>query len=171
MNTNYSYVNAPAHPGMIADQAPRYVVARILDEDAQFGIAAIFGATPGKTIKKPATGATGAKVEGVILNHGTTEHQHPSGEVALKKGTTCSVMTYGTVWVRVETDIETAYGDACKVLISGNEAGYFTTAETEGTAVDISGIFLGAAENGIAKVKLFDAAAPTPVTNADKGAG
>ena len=106
MNTNYSSVNAPAHPGMIADQAPRHVVARILDEDAKFGIAAIIGATPGKTIKKPATGATAAQIEGVILNHGTVEHQHLTGGVALKEGTTCSVMAFGTVWVRVETDID-----------------------------------------------------------------
>lgn len=158
MNTNYSYVNAPAHPGMIADQAPRHVVARILDEDAKFGIAAIIGATPGKTIKKPVTGATAAQIEGVILNHGTVEHQHLTGGVALKEGTTCSVMAFGTVWVRVETDIEPSYGDPCKVLISGDEAGYFTTAETTGTAIDVAGIFLGEAADGIAKVKLFDSA-------------
>lgn len=158
MNTNYSYVNSPAHPGMIADQAPRHVVTRILDEDAKFGIASILGATPGRTIKKPAVGATSAKVEGVILNHGTVEHQHLTGEVALKAGTTCSVMVFGTVWVRVETGVEPSYGDPCKVLISGDEAGYFTTSETAGTAIDVAGMFLGEVSDGIAKVKLFDSA-------------
>lgn len=158
MNTNYSYVNSPAFAGMIADQAPRHVVARVLDEDAQFGVAAIIGGTPGKTVKKPASSATAAQIEGVILNHGTIEQKHPSGDIVVEKGTTCSIMAYGTVWVRVEKDIEPDYGDPCKVLITGDEAGYFTTAETSGTAVDVAGMFLGEVSDGIAKVKLYDSA-------------
>lgn len=156
MSTNYSYVNAPAFAGMIADQAPRHVVARILDEDAQFGVAVIFGETPGKTVKKPASGATAAQVEGVVLNHGTIEQQHPSGDIVVKKNTTCSVMAYGTVWVRVEKNIEPSYGDPCKVLIAGDEAGYFTNSETAGTAIDVAGMFLGEVSEGIAKVRLYD---------------
>lgn len=169
MNTNYSYINAPGHPGMIADQSPRRIVARLLDADVLgFGCGVVHGATPGKTVAIPTSTSVEADFEGVLVNHGTVEHAHITGGVAVKEGTTCSVMRYGTIWVRVETDIEPAYGDALKLLVAGDEAGCFTTADTEGTAVNVAGIFLGEASNGIAKVELFNTVA---VADADTSGG
>lgn len=154
MNTNYSYVNAPAHPGMIADQAPRHIVARLLDADANFGIGVVTGKQLGSSVKIPtAVDNTFEKFEGVLINHGTVEHEHLTGAVKVRAGTTCSVMRYGVVWVRIEPEKEIAYGDKLKLLINGPHAGSFTNSTTAETALDIPGRFLEVSD-GIAKIEL-----------------
>ena len=153
---NYSYSTPKAVPGQKADITVVEVVnTRINEEDSgvlKFGMALAVGTTAGDTVKKPVSGTTAAQIEGVLLHAENTE-QDQDGTVIVKKGSPLSVMKKGHVWARIAEDVTPVYGAPAYVIVSGDEAGFFTATSGNNT-VDIGAKFGKYTEDGIAVVLL-----------------
>lgn len=125
---NYDYGTAKGIPGGKVDIAYDEVVTRKNEETdgvLKYGMAAMAGTTPGTTVKVPATGATKAQFEGIVLAAANTE-QDMDGVVLVKKGASVGIMSKGKVWGRIAEGCVATYGDSALVVVDGDEAGSFT---------------------------------------------
>jgi hypothetical protein len=159
MQTSYSYNTPIGAAGGIVDLAPHYIRSFTNEADTGavlFGMGVVTGAAAGSGVTVPAAGDTAAKFEGVVTNRRTTELDL-EGNLTLRNKCALGVMQYGTIYALVAEGIEPAYGDAAYLLVSGDNAGFFTNASGEG-AVAIKGRFLSTVENGIAILELFNQA-------------
>lgn len=167
--TVYKYSTPIGMAGGIVDLAP-YAIDTFLNEEDNgvmlFGIGVVKGTKAGTEIAKPASGATAADFEGITVNNLTTEYDM-DGKVRILKASAVGVMRYGRIYARVMTGITPAYGDPLYIVVTGDEAGYFSNeAATTGTnnatytSVAVKGRFLGTVDtsNGIAQVELFNQA-------------
>lgn len=155
----YGYSTPMGAAGGIVDLAP-YAIDTFLNENATgvlFGMGVVQGTKPGVNVKLPATGATAAKFEGIVTNNRTTEFDM-EGKLAVKKGASVGVMRYGRVYGRVAADVAPAYGDKVYMIITGDEAGYFTNVASGNVAV--AGRFLSTVDSSaqIAMIELFNQA-------------
>lgn len=155
MQTTYNFATKKGVAGGLLDLTPKAIDSRVVESASiEFGCPAYHGTTPGKTIKD-----TGSVFDGVTVNGRTTEHDL-DGNVVVKKGSAIGVLKYGRIYVQVDSAASgIAYGT--KVYIDGNK---FTN-DTTKTA--INAIFVGAVENGVAPIELYNApyveqAAATP---------
>ena len=152
--TNYNYGTPKGVAGGKVDLNHEIVNSRMNEaEDGvlKYGMAVAIGATPGSTVKVPVEGTKADQIEGVVLAHANTE-QDMKGNVVVKKGVSLSIMKEGTVWGRLATGVTPVYGAKANVVVSGADAGTFTTA-TEGT-VDIGATFGKYTDDGIAVIIL-----------------
>ena len=152
--TNYNYGTPKGVAGGKVDLNHEIVNTRMNEaEDGvlKFGMAVAVGTTAGSTVKVPVEGTTAAQIEGVVLAHANTE-QDMKGNVVVKKGVSLSIMKEGAVWGRLATGVTPTYGAKANVVVSGADAGTFTTA-TEG-AVDIGATFGKDTDDGIAVIVL-----------------
>ena len=150
---NYGYSTPKAVAGAKVDLSHDEVVTRMNEaEDGKlmYGMAVMVGTNPGQTVAVP-NGATAAQIEGVALCHPNTE-QDRNGKVIVKKDTSVGVMVKGRIWGRLATGVTPTYRAKAYVVVSGADAGCFTTA-SEGT-VDINATFGNATDEGIAVVEL-----------------
>lgn len=159
VQTRYGFSTPIGSAGGIIDLAP-YAIDTFLNEEEtgtlKPGMGVVRGSNPGSNIALPAEGATAAQFEGVATNNRTTEFDM-EGKLQVRKGVAVGVMRYGRIYVRLAADAEPGYGSPVFLVTEGDDRGCFS--ETEG-GVAVSGRFLGAGENGIAPVELFNAPAP-----------
>jgi hypothetical protein len=153
---NYNYGTPKGVPGGKFDISFDEVVTRSNEEEdgkMKYGLAVVIGAAAGDGVKLPATGATAAQIEGITVALPNTE-QGMDGKVVIKKGATLGVMKKGNIWGRLAASVTPDYGKTAYVVITGDDAGAFTTSST-GT-VDIGAKFGNAADkdNGIAVIIL-----------------
>ena len=159
--TRYGYTTPIGAAGGIVDIAP-YAIDTFLNEEEngvmKFGVGVVQGSNPGVNIAMPADGATAAKFEGITTNNRTTEYS-VDGKLTVNKGASVGVMKYGRIYGRVAADATPAYGDAVYMVISGDEAGYFTN-KSGGSAIAVKGRFLGGVDSasGVASIELFNQA-------------
>jgi hypothetical protein len=157
---SYNYTMQRAVPGGAVDTSPHSIVARANGETVQgkirFGLGVVQGSNPGKDVKLPVSGATADLFEGII-SVGVAE-MDMDGTTVIRGTDTLGVMRWGKRWVRVPDDLTIAYGDALYLIVSGDNAGYFTNDDSGTLAVN--GRFLGAADSGdIAPVELYNQSA------------
>lgn len=156
--TTYNFDTQRGIAGGIYDLAP-YAIDTFLNEEAtgtmKFGVAVVAGTTAGTQVKLPVSASTA--IEGVTNNNLTTEYDL-EGNIHIRQNASIGVMRYGRIWVRVADNVTPAYGDACYVLKTGTQAGYFTNASTNNLAV--KGRFLTGIDPvaRIAAVELFNQA-------------
>ena len=159
MQTSYSYNTPIGAAGGIVDLAPHYIRS-FINEAANgailFGMGVTAGTNAGHGVKLPATGDTAAAFEGIVTNRRTTELDL-EGNLTLRNKCALGVMRYGVIYALVADSVTPAYGDAAYLLISGNQAGYFTNTSGNNT-VAVKGRFLGGVDNGVAIVELFNQA-------------
>ena len=127
------------------------VITRMNEEEngvLKFGMAVMVGSKAGHTCKV-AKGATAEQIEGIALCNPTTEFDM-NGNVVVKKGASIGVMKTGAIWARLATDVTPTYGAKAYVVVSGNDAGTFTT--TASGNVDIGAKFGNETDDGIAIV-------------------
>lgn len=154
----YNYKTNKGIAGGIYDMYHYPVDSRINEENTgvlTFGMGVVRGTLAGTQIKKPVAASTAALFEGVLVN-GFTNQQDLEGQVYILNNQNVGVMRKGRIWVKLATGVTPAYGDALYLVASGDEAGCFTndgTSETI-TTVELSGRFIGGADNGIAPVEL-----------------
>lgn len=159
--TRYGFSTPMGAAGGIVDLAP-YAIDTFLNEEdngkMQFGMGVIQGTTPGSHVKKPVAGTTAAKFEGITTNNRTTEYDM-EGKLAVRKGAAMGVMRYGRIYGRVAKDVKPAYGEAVYLVISGDEAGYFTNVAGE-SAIAVKARFLSGVDSTaqIAMIELFNQA-------------
>lgn len=159
VQTSYNFATPKGVAGSLFDLAPYSIDSRINGEaDAgvlKFGMGAIQGTAPGSDVKVPATGATAATFEGVVLN-GFNTQQTMQGVVEILPSQTVGILRYGKAWARIKTGITPAYGDALYLVISGDDAGAFTNAAGDDT-IAVKGRFIGAKGTGnVAPVELYN---------------
>lgn len=159
VQTVYKYSTPIGQPGGIVDLT-NYSIDSFINEAndgvMKPGMGVVRGTTAGSDVKLPATGATAATFEGIVVN-GRTKENTMVGGPELKKGCSVGVMRYGRIFGQLAASVTPAYGDAAYLVISGDDAGCFTN--TSGaTAVAIKGRFLSAASDGIAIIDLFNQA-------------
>lgn len=151
---NYNYGTPKGVAGGKYDIAFDEVVTRKnenKDGEMKFGMAVAIGTSAGKTVKVPVVGTTAEQIEGIAIALPNTE-QDMNGKVIVKQNTSLSVMKKGNIWGRLATGVTPTYGTKAYVVVSGDDAGTFTTA-SEGT-VDIGAKFGNAHDDGIAVIVL-----------------
>lgn len=130
------------------------------DDVLRFGFGVVEGSVTGVTVALPASDATKAKFEGVVVNSHAHEENY-YGDVKIRNNETVGVMKDGRIFVRIAEDVEPKYGDAVYLITDGTYAGYFTNDNADVTAIKLKGYFLGEKAN--------DDIAPVYI-NADKTA-
>lgn len=167
--TRYGYATPIGAAGGIVDLAP-YAIDTFLNEAEngvmKFGMGVVQGSKPGANIALPKTGATVDKFEGITVNNRTTEYDM-DGDLAVRKGAAIGVMRYGRIYVRVEADDEPAYGAPLYLIITGDDAGCFTSTADGSNTIAVNGRFIGGIDNGVAPVELMR----QPVTGGSSGSG
>ncbi len=167
--TSYKFGTPIGVAGGIVDIAP-YAIDTLKNEenngDMLFGIGVVKGTSAGVQVKKPVAASDAAAYEGITVNNLTTELDM-DGKVRILKGAPIGIMRYGRIYARVMTGVTPAYGDPLYLVVTGDEAGYFTnvaatlgTNDATYTSIAVKGRFLGTvdATNGIAPVELFNQA-------------
>lgn len=152
--TNYNYGTPKGVAGGKFDIAFDEVVTRKNEEQngiMKFGMAVAVGTSAGKTVKVPTAGTTAEQIEGIAIALPNTE-QDMQGNVVVRQNTSLSIMKKGNIWGRLASGITPAYGSAAYVVVSGDDAGTFTTA-SDGN-VDIGATFGNASDDGIAVIVL-----------------
>lgn len=150
---DYGYSTPKAVAGAKVDLSHDEVVTRMNeaeDSKLKYGMAVMVGTNPGQTVTVP-NGATAEQIEGVVLCHPNTE-QDMKGNVVVKKNVSLGIMTQGRIWARLATDVTPTYRAKAYVVVSGADAGTFTTA-ADGN-VDIGATFGNATDDGIAVIEL-----------------
>lgn len=159
MQLEYSYSTPKGVPGGKVDIGFDDVASRQNEEEngvLKFGMAAMTGTYPGTTVKVPASGATRADIEGVVLSHPNTEKDR-DGNVIVRKGATVSVMRRGRVWGRISGDCVPVSGKPAYVVTDGDEAGAFASVSTAASAY----VKCASTETGAKEVVSDDTASPT----------
>lgn len=161
VQTTYRFSPSRGVAGGLYDMSPRAVNSRTTECEINFGIGLMQGSTPGTNVTIPVAASTAAAFEGIALNGGAQE-MDMEGAVKVAKSRTVSVLRYGRAWVRVEPEAEVKYGDGLYLIVDGDNAGRFTSADSTETKIALSGQFIGAnTTDGIAPVELFNAPAPS----------
>lgn len=149
--SEYGYVTASGVPGGILDLAPYECNTRVTDADTvKFGMGVVTGASAGSSVKVPA--AATDVFEGVAV--WKAHEAGTDGKVKIAKGEALSIMRFGRIWARVDASVTIAANDKVYLIATGDNAGCFTNVATSNIAV--SGKFVGANENGIAPVVLYN---------------
>lgn len=161
MQMNYSYQTPKGVPGGLADIAPYAINSRLNGESEagilKFGMGAVYGDDPGKTVAVPDSTAVSNKFEGVVLTS-FTQQQALEGGVKIYPKQTVGILRYGYAWARVAPDITISYGDKLYLITDGDNAGLFTNDDNDGMAVN--GRFVDDVDNGtIAMVEIFNSPA------------
>ena len=98
VQTSYNFATPKGMAGSLFDLAPYSIDSRMNGETAagtlKFGMGAVQGTTPGSDVKVPATGATAATFEGVVLN-GFNTQQTMEGVVEILPSQTVGILRYG----------------------------------------------------------------------------
>ena len=126
---DYNYGTPKGIPGGKADISFDVVVTRMNEEEdgqLKYGMAAFAGSNKGHGIKRPASGATKADFQGVVICNANTEHDM-YGRVNITKGAMVSCMLRGRIWGRLAPGAEPAYGGKAYVAVDGDYAGCFTS--------------------------------------------
>lgn len=162
--TRYGFSTPIGAAGGIVDLAP-YAIDTFLNEEntgvMKFGIGVVCGTKKGVNVKKPVAASTAADFVGIAVNNRTTEYDM-EGTVHIRKDKAMGVMAYGRVYGRVKTGVAPAFGDAVYMVVSGNEAGYFSNSADDGIAIKAR--FMGAVDssNKVAEIELFNQAQEVP---------
>ena len=152
--TSYGFGTAKGVPGGKYDLAFDEVVTRANQEDdgkMKFGVAVIAGTVPGKNVKLPVAGTTAEKFEGVTIALPNTEVEM-NGKVVLKKNATLGVMKKGNIWGRIGSGVTPVYGKTAYVVLTGADAGSFTTESANN--LDVGAMFGSESDEGIAVIVL-----------------
>lgn len=158
--TTYKFSSPIGSAGGLVDLAP-YAIDTFLNAEEtgvmMFGVGVVQGDNPGVNIALPTADATAAVFEGITTNNRTTEYD-VEGVTHIRNGAAMGVLRYGRIYVRVAEGVEPAYGDAAYLIVSGDEAGYFTN--DSGSGIAVKGRFLSAVDSSaqVAVVELFNQA-------------
>ncbi len=150
--TKYGYATPSGVPGGLFDLAPYEVNTRTNEETPgalKFGHGVVVGTSAGNGIKLPA--AATDVFEGVVVHK--AHELDASNAVSIAKGEALSIIRTGKVWVRVDGDV--AVNDKVYLSFAEGKVGLFTKTATGNIAINAR--FIGASEDGIAPIVLYNA--------------
>ena len=158
MQLSYNYNTQLGAAGGIVDLAPHYIASFTNEATTgamHFGMGVVKGTAAGSGVKIPVAGSAAGDFEGIVTNRRTTELDL-EGNLSLRNKCALGVMRYGVIYALVADGATPEYGDALYMVKSGDDAGKFT--DSSSSTIAIKGRFLGAADNGVAIVELFNQA-------------
>lgn len=158
--TRYGYSTPMGHAGGIVDLAPHAIDTFLNEAETgkmKFGIGVVKGSNPGVNIAIPADGATADKFEGITVNGHTTE-MDMEGELRIVKDVPIGVMRYGRIYGRIAKDVAPKYGEAVYMIVSGEQAGFFTNVADGNVAVKARFLSTVDSTAQIAMIELFNQA-------------
>lgn len=153
VQTSYGFATNKGIAGGIYDMYHYSIDSRWNEEENGklcHGMGVVVGSIAGSNVALPTADSTSAEFEGVVVNGFTTQHDL-EGKVHILNNQNIGVMRKGRIWVVLAEDEEPAYGDPVFMVVDGDDAGCFSTS----TGEQITGRFIGSADNGIAPVELY----------------
>lgn len=138
--TSYGFGFPKGVVGGIYDLSHHEVETRQAEGKLVFGVGVVKGTNAGIDVKLPTAGTQREDFEGITVRDSVMVEQEMNGSVSVGDKSTIGVMTEGKIWAGLSDDVKTepAYGSTAYLIISGNEAGLFTTAAgNSGTTVDV----------------------------------
>ncbi len=144
--------------GILYDRADYTAVTRRNGADTGklfFGCGVVQGTDPGREIALPATGATADKFEGVAV-YGANVEMDDYGAVRLEKNQILDVCQAGKLLGALPDSSTRSTAMRCIFVVTGDDAGKFTSTASKDTNIAIKARFLGAAVNGIAPAQFYD---------------
>ena len=154
VQTTYGFNTPIGQAGGLYDLSPVEIDAFInesADGALAFGMGAVQGVAPGTGVMCPTS--TASAFEGIVVNRRTTEN-NDLGVPVIKNKATVGVLRYGRIWARLASGVTPSYGATPYLVLTGDDAGCFTTVSTSNVAV--KGRFLTPAFDGIAAIELFN---------------
>lgn len=170
--TSYGFATQRGISGGLFDISPYAINTRLneeVDGALAFGMGVVKGTSVGLQVKKPGATTTIADFEGITMN-GFSTQQSIAGAVALQNNVGVGVLEWGKAWVLYAANALPGYGKDLYLIISGAEAGKFTTADDASTKIRVNGKWIGGKDPAaaIAPVELFaqtiDPSIPNNVT-------
>lgn len=157
---DYGYAQPLGVPGGIFDLGGKQIVSRTLDDGVKIkpGMGLVVGAKPGETAAAQTEASTAEKFEGIVV-HGSKNMEHTmEGSASAFGYDTVGVMQKGRIWALVASTATTTYGTKAALILSGNNAGKFTSSAdaSETKKMILSAEFTGKADidSGIAVIEL-----------------
>lgn len=162
VQTFYGFNTPKGVAGGLYDLSAHEVVTRQAEEATTFGVGVVIGTTKGIDVKAPTAESESGDFEGVVVHNSVMAELDMNNRLEVAAGRTVGCLHYGRIWVKTGKKAKPAYKAKVFMITDGEEAGLFTTTDdTEATnKVELNGIFLGAADDGIANAEFFNAPAP-----------
>ena len=153
VQTSYNYGISKGIAGGLYDITSYENNTYITPGGIPFGYGVVKGTNPGVDVKLPDESSKAADFEGIVQN-GFTTMQDMKGNAVPEKDQSIGVLRSGKIWGVVGEAAEPAYDAPVYLIISGEEAGKFTTEKEESTTILLSCKFIGTADNGIAPIRV-----------------
>lgn len=157
--TNYGFGFPKGIAGGLFDLSAHEVSTRQAESTGlSFGIGVVTGTNKGVDVKLPSSGTTVADFEGVIVHNSVMVEMGMDNKVKIDAKRTVGCLHHGKIWVKTGSKAAPAYKEKVYLIISGDEAGMFTTAsDSDSSKVAVNGHFLGETDKGIANAEFFHA--------------
>ena len=153
VQTSYNYAISKGIAGGLYDLSAYENNTYITPGGIPFGYGVVKGTNPGVDVKLPDESSKTVDFEGIVQN-GFTTMQDMKGNAVSEKDQSIGVLRTGKIWGVVGESAEPVYDAPVYLIISGEEAGRFTTAEDESTTIQLPCKFIGTADNGIAPIRV-----------------
>lgn len=157
VQNSYNYATPRGIAGGLFDLGNYEINTRINREDEAplfFGCGVVAGANKGTDITLPTASSVTADYEGVVMNGFTTQHDL-EGVLKISPNQSIGVLQYGNAWVRIGENAMPSYGKDVYLILSGKEAGFFTTTEDTSEKMAIPARYLGEKSGSIAPAKFY----------------
>lgn len=151
VQTEYGFGFPKGVAGGLYDLSAHDITTRqTVDENVKFGMGVVVGTTLGTDVELPDSTAAADDFEGVIVHNSVMVERTMDNKVVIEAGKTVGCLIYGRIWVQIEDEITPVYKDQVYLITSGDNAGLFTTQESEETKIALNAHFLGESDKGIA---------------------
>ncbi|MFG6334794.1 MAG: hypothetical protein K1W20_04885 [Lachnospiraceae bacterium] len=151
--TSYGYKTAKGIAGGLYDITTYENNTFTTPGGVPFGYGVVKGENPGSDVKLPDADSTAEDFEGVVQN-GFTTMQDNEGNAVPEKGQSIGVLKQGKIWAVVGEAAVPAYDKPVYLIVTGDEAGRFTTKEDTSEKLALPARFVGGADNGIAPIRV-----------------
>ena len=162
VQTTYGFGFPKGTPGGLFDLSAHEIATRQAEgEGISFGVGGVTGRNKGIDVTIPTSAATTADFEGVVVHNSVMVEMDMDNRVRIGDKKTVGCLTHGKVWVKTGAEASPKYKDKVYMIISGDEAGLFTTSADEAAKVEVNGRFLGETDDGIANAEFLPVIAAT----------
>lgn len=166
VQTNYGFSSAKGIAGGLYDLSAHEVATRQAEGgNLSFGVGVVLGTNKGIDVAIPSSTMSSNDFEGVVVHNSVMVEMDKDGKVLISDKATVGCLHYGKIWVKTGAKANPTYKAKVYLIIDGDEAGLFTTADdTTTTKVETDAIFLGEVDEGIANAEFYSTAVTLPVT-------
>jgi hypothetical protein len=161
--TSYNFGFPKGVAGGLFDLSAHEVATRQAEgSDISFGIGVVTGTNKGVDVAVPTSSAKATDFEGVVVHNSVMVEKDMDNNVVIDGKRTVGCLHYGKIWVKTGAKAAPEYRGKVYLITDGAEAGLFTTeSDTDATKVEVSAIYLGETDDGIANAEFYPATTKT----------